>query len=842
MLLWARLRALLSGARETPALARASSPSRRSKPVRIALWLAAVVIGVEVLYLALANCFLNFGLLPRAFAGTNSVKGENSSGWTIFPGRLHVRNLKITIQDHNIQSLIQLARAEVVLSLHELPSMVFHATKVRGSGLVFRFRQRVMPESKDFPSVRAVPPIPGFEDPPVFEAWAPEPPIPDDKYNLWTVHLENVDVEADELWVQQFRYLGRARAVGAFRLKAKRALWVGPASLDIEPGRIVVAGRDALGKFGGRIECTVHPFDVRKPDGLAVFRYISAKMHLGGEVVAGDFVDVFLDPASHAHVEQRGAKLAIDTTLDHGVLAVSSRIALEGDSLHVQVGALLADLPGPWSVVAAVEPKSGGGRVAATVSRATLNRRGFQAAPTTVRDATAGATSTTLDAAVPWALRGADLTLGDFVAPDLRIFNDVRLGNVRFRGGASVAHGYVVYSSGTLSGEGVAELRRAIADVGDTKFRGSVWVDAKASAFDERRSTGAFDLSLRAGDLSASDVSGDADCPWGSIKTAEAKGHLTLLPHDRASGKLTGSIDGAKLNWGDFHLSGNGDIRATVEPTDAPGGAESHVAGLVRAFQVRMRSGAGAPQRWGAQIPQVLLDASLDWVGGRFDGPVEITANGVQAAIGEVSMRTDLHAQLRVKPIDVLEQSGTVSGVVDLTKASLWNRHGRAGRVEGWWAKIAVSPTRVVAREHLDLDGRVSARFRDGLPGLLALSEADQIPGFLPEVLPLHGLVGTVGVRRRCQLTDLTLSQFEGGPLVASGRIQNVPGDTRGAVLVRLAGLGVVSAGVSLGEHGDGVSLFAGDEWLKKQMAGLDREAASVAAEPCAPPPKSECD
>ncbi|HEX7671340.1 MAG TPA: hypothetical protein VF395_17220, partial [Polyangiaceae bacterium] len=294
-----------------------------------------------------------------------------------------------------------------------------------------------------------------------------------------------------------------------------------------------------------------------------------------------------------------------------------------------------------------------------------------------------------------------------------------------------------------------------------------------------------------------------------------------------------------KLDWGDFHLSGNADVRGSVEPKDAPRGDESHVAALVRAFQVRMRSGPGEPKRWAARIPRLVADVSLDGALGRLEGPIEITANGLAAAIGNVSMRTELHAGLRVSPVDVLEQSGTVSGMIELTKASVWNR---SRRVEGWWAKIGVSPTRVRARGNLDLDGRVSARFKDGLPGLLALSEADQIPGFLPQVLSLHGLVGTVGVRRRCQFTDLTMSQFEGGPLVASGRIQNTPGETRGAVLVRLSGLGVISVGVSLGEHGDGVSLLAGDEWLEKQIAVLDGAAAAAERQPCPPPPKSECD
>jgi hypothetical protein len=815
----------------------ASLHPRRGVPVRIALWLAAIGLGIEVLYLVAANCFLNLDLLPLAFSGTNAVKGELGSGWTVVPGRVHLEDLRITVQDHNVQSMIRLAHADVVLSLRELPWRVFHATRVRGSGLSFRFRHRVMPESRELPSVRAVAPIPGFDDPPIFEASVPAPPITDAAYRLWTVHLEDVDVRGDELWIQQFRYLGNARAVGAFRLEAARALWVGPASLDLQPGRIVVAGRDALGRFGGRIECTVHPFDVRKPQGLSVLRYVSTSMHLRGEVVDGAFVDLFLDPAAQARVEQRGATLSIDAALDHGIFSAASRVAIGGDALHVRAGALVVDLGGPWSVVAEGAPKGGAARVTGTLSRATLNRFGFQAEPTRVRDATASATSTTLDTAVGWGLARAEVVLGDFVAPDLRIFNDVRLAGVRFRGGASVAHGRVVYSGGSFAGNGVAELRRAIADVGDTTFRGSVWVSAKGSAVDASEGTGTVDLAARAGDLGASDVSGNAGCPWGSIEKAQAEAHLEIEPHGRTSGKISGSADGARLLWGDLHVSGNGDLRATFEPVEPPG--ESRVTGLLRAFRVSMQSGVGPSRRWGAQVPRATVDAAWDRIRGRFSGPVDVTGERIRASIGDVSMLTDLQAQVRVTPMDSGERASVVAGVVNLTKASLWNRRRR---VEGWWAKIGVSPTRVVLGESVELDGRVSAHFKDGLPGLLALSEADQIPGLLPALLPLHGLVGTARVLRRCGLTDLALSQLEGGPLAASGRIQSRAGDTRGAVLVRVMGLGVVSAGISFGAHGDGLSLLAGDDWLQKQMLPLDAEAMTVAASPCAAPVKTECE
>ena len=82
--------------------------------------------------------------------------------------------------------------------------------------------------------VAALPQIPEFRGPAVFESWVPEPPLTDEEYNLWTVHLEGVDVGVREAWVQQFRYVGDGRARGKFRLRAARSLWVGPASLELE--------------------------------------------------------------------------------------------------------------------------------------------------------------------------------------------------------------------------------------------------------------------------------------------------------------------------------------------------------------------------------------------------------------------------------------------------------------------------------------------------------------------------------------------------------------------------------------------------------------------------------
>jgi hypothetical protein len=161
--------------------------------------------------------------------------------------------------------------------------------------------------------------------------------------------------------------------------------------------------------------------------------------------------------------------------------------------------------------------------------------------------------------------------------------------------------------------------------------------------------------------------------------------------------------------------------------------------------------------------------------------------------------------------------------------------------IENWWATLDLGRTRVAAKENLDFDGTLSASFRDGLPGLFALSQGDEIPGWLPTVLPLNGLNGKIAVHRRCRTLDIDIPEVSGGPLTASGRISSQPDELRGAVLVRLRGADAVSAGIGLGKKSGGLSLLAGDDWLKGHIEWLRNEEAALSNGACEQPPPREC-
>lgn len=646
-------------------------------------------------YVATANVFLALGGVRWLCRGTNSVNVTFASAWTVWPGVVHARKLEVVVQDHNVESLVGFERAVITVRLNGLLRREFRASRVRGEGLSFRFRHRIMPETANLPATRALPPIRGFEDPPLFEFGPPPPPLSDAEYDLWTIELDDVDVAARDVWIEQFHFVGYARAVGAFRLKPARSLWVGPASLTFESGRIESGGRGAATDFSGRVECTLHPFDVRLPQGLEVMRFVSATARLHGAVSSGAAAELFLTAGSR--VEPRGTRFGAEVEMVDGVLSRSSRITMSGSSLEVLTGATSVRLGDPWELVASGERLGPGGDAALFVSTGSLRTGECEETKLSASRMSLGVTSTTRDAAAEWGLR---------------------------RIGAS----------------------------------------AREVSFASR--------------------SGDV----------------------RIAGKVTGDVSVA---------------------SDGPDRSLNEVMVEARARDVRMKSGDGSSEKWSVKLPRVRVSARLG--GDRLRGPVSVSAKSVAAGVGRTEAKFDFGADLRAEAVDLETRRLATTGRMTIRNASA---SGPSGNVDGWWANVRVDAMHVAAGENLDLQARLSLELRDGLPGLMALSDTDQVPKWLPTVLPLYGLSGRIDVRRHCGAIDVDLPQLEGGPLVGSGRIHELPGRTNGAFLIQVRKAGLLTAGVELGAS-HGVAPFAGAEWLARKLAELDEQARKTDVAGC---------
>jgi hypothetical protein len=255
---------------------------------------------------------------------------------------------------------------------------------------------------------------------------------------------------------------------------------------------------------------------------------------------------------------------------------------------------------------------------------------------------------------------------------------------------------------------------------------------------------------------------------------------------------------------------------------------------VVRAKSLKA-SGGKAQERWDVDAKQALFQSELDWGDVPIAGPVRLFLRGARAGMRITKVNGDAVVDLRLASVDRKSRSGEVSGTIRVKNADIatGDRH-----VEKWWGALNLERTRVSLDNDVSLDGSMTTTLKDGVPLLFMLSERDKIPDWLPEMLPLNNLTGKISVHKSCQLVDVIVPQLAGGPLSATGRVTRYPDEVRGAVLVRGRRAGLFSAGIGIGKKSGGLSLFAGDDWLKGHLEWLRNATASMGTGTCEKPPE----
>ncbi|HXK19356.1 MAG TPA: hypothetical protein VNG33_16210, partial [Polyangiaceae bacterium] len=210
----------------------------------------------------------------------------------------------------------------------------FHVFRLRAEGVRFLMRHKVHEAKGREQRLAAFPRIAGFSDPPLYRGPEP-PPIPDDQYDLWQVHIEDVVAHAKELWFLEYRFQGEAEARGAFLVQPARVVQVGPARLDLRSGTLSVGPHSVARAVKGTIDASVPYLDVPKTKGAAVFRQLSTRTQLqllGGDL---DFVNVYLDPVNV--VTSGAATWSIDARLKGGVVQAGTNLAFDAHPLLVSL-------------------------------------------------------------------------------------------------------------------------------------------------------------------------------------------------------------------------------------------------------------------------------------------------------------------------------------------------------------------------------------------------------------------------------------------------------------------------------------------------------------------------
>lgn len=310
----------------------------RSRPAGIAATLGAALLLAWVAYVAIGLVVLNTGLIASALTDEEDDSLRFAHGFTFspWPGRVHVRDLDLRYQDRNIAFRLQIDHVVTDIVLHELFEQQFHAKHIRAKGISYQMLHKLDDLAANEDRARAFPQV--FEWPPMRQKQKGPSSNPEE---LWSIHLSDVEGEVKELWFLEYRWTGKGHVSGAFQLIPLASLWIGPATLHLDPGLVTVADRLLVRDFGGDISTVVPPFDPDEPEGLEILDHFSGTLKVAGRIETLAPIDRYMKKIDVAI--DRPQTLTADFSFQNGVVSSGSNLQLRSPSFSLSNKALSFD-------------------------------------------------------------------------------------------------------------------------------------------------------------------------------------------------------------------------------------------------------------------------------------------------------------------------------------------------------------------------------------------------------------------------------------------------------------------------------------------------------------------
>lgn len=500
--------------------------SRRPRWVRRTAIALSTLIGLSMAF----NAALNLGVSRSLLNSLISVNPESLGvdyrrAWSFWPGLVYVRNVAVRGSDANVQWQVEVDEARVSIDLMALLESELHVTKLRAQGIGFRLRQKLDAEDVTEERLAPLPPIPGFEGPPLSKAGPPPPDIPDEEYDLWSIRIEDVDGNARQIWADELRFEGDVHVRGAFFLQPKRRVWVGPASATFLSGSVTLGDEKLLDGTSGSVDCTIPPFDPRPPVGMEVFRFVSGTVRLDADISSARALDYY--------TRVRGASTVIDGGkgvfhLD-GVLraGVARPLSLSVD-LHAMQAQDAAWLARGSLHVSAQAGSQGPSEWLARIAPLELRHVGAKAAAIHGTELRLSASIDEVDISEPAPDFNIHADLPYAHVPDLRVANMFlsSLGQLRVDGGKASIAAYVDANLGTNRAQGdlVVGTDGMSAHSGELRFEGQL--NAKVHVANLDLDNGNLDVSsavMDTKDVNLRDSDKVVSNWWSHIETHDAK-------------------------------------------------------------------------------------------------------------------------------------------------------------------------------------------------------------------------------------------------------------------------------------------------------------------------------
>jgi hypothetical protein len=277
----------------------------------------ALAVGLLVLYGLTANLLIRTRLLRALINhGPDTISVEYASAYSLLPGRVRVRDLRIRDRGVATEWVISLERGRGSISLVDLLRKRFHTTRIRGSGLSIRVRSRLTPEQATPSLLPFLPPIAGFPAPKLRDP-GEEAPLPTG--HEWIVRLDDVAVDAvGEIWVNEYHYTGDATLTGGMLLHPRLRFEVFPTALEVTSGTLRLREEPLAASLQAHLAGVIHPYDLRHAPGDAALLAMTGGGRGTGTIESIHFLNGLLHTPPSLSLEGGTGTLAAELSLDNG--------------------------------------------------------------------------------------------------------------------------------------------------------------------------------------------------------------------------------------------------------------------------------------------------------------------------------------------------------------------------------------------------------------------------------------------------------------------------------------------------------------------------------------------
>lgn len=294
---------------------------------------AAVLIGVEFIYLVLVNVFLNSPIGPALVNHQpEKLQLQWHGAWSVVPGLVNTGSVTLRGQTRRVQWYAEADRTRFWVRFWKLPFKHFEASDIEAESLSFKLRNRLPAGATAGPSP-FTPDIPGLSDLPEDAA--------DNLSSLrdggWHVLLEDLVVQNfKQIWVQQYRVEGNGRAIVRRYSAAARG---GPstlsgATLEFSNASLQLGDKSLARNLLIRAEPVLNPVTIRGSTFAEVAQHISGPVSISGQFSDLNALNTLFQGMPIHVGNASDVDLNAHLIFQNGVLAPDSKLVVHAGDLQ----------------------------------------------------------------------------------------------------------------------------------------------------------------------------------------------------------------------------------------------------------------------------------------------------------------------------------------------------------------------------------------------------------------------------------------------------------------------------------------------------------------------------